>query len=390
MSSINRVSDLGTQGVKTILDGSVGTADIADGAVTSAKILDGAIVNGDISASAAIAQSKVSSLTTDLAAKAPLASPTFSGTITLGSHTLSGDAYRFKVTPSVDNTAYVEIGEYYGFPTVRNAGKPLYLVGSTSVNIGVETNNRVGYFSTEGIHLEQGWFRTYGDRGWYNQTWGGGFYMSDSTWIRTYNYKRFYCDQEIRTGAAYSGNVGRVRGSYGAITVGENGRSNNWNGIEFLDPDPQTFMVNTDRYSGMYRNNNNWNWLFDYTTLSIGSDERYKREIEPLSLGLSFLEKLQPVSFLRLTETPDDDPETTEDGYYYGFTAQNVRAALDALGETRNVKIHNVGGPNMGLIACTEDAVYDRQYIGITEFIAPIVQAIKELNEKVKVLEGAQ
>lgn len=60
-----------------------GTLDIATGGVTSAMIADGTIVNGDISASAAIAQSKISGLTSDLAAKAPLASPTFTGTVTV-------------------------------------------------------------------------------------------------------------------------------------------------------------------------------------------------------------------------------------------------------------------------------------------------------------------
>jgi hypothetical protein len=52
--------------------GVVTTALIADSAVTSAKIADGTIVNADINASAAIAQSKVADLTTDLAAKFPL------------------------------------------------------------------------------------------------------------------------------------------------------------------------------------------------------------------------------------------------------------------------------------------------------------------------------
>jgi hypothetical protein len=53
---------------------------IADNAITSAKIADGAIVNADINASAAIDQSKIASLTSDLALKAPLASPTLTGT----------------------------------------------------------------------------------------------------------------------------------------------------------------------------------------------------------------------------------------------------------------------------------------------------------------------
>jgi len=72
-----------------ILDGTIATGDIADsaitsgkiadGAVTSAKIADGTIVDADINASAAIAQSKVANLTTDLADKAPLASPALTG-----------------------------------------------------------------------------------------------------------------------------------------------------------------------------------------------------------------------------------------------------------------------------------------------------------------------
>ena len=67
---------------KTKISGTAITA--ADtGTVTSTMILDGTIVDADINASAAIAQSKVANLTTDLAAKAPLASPTFTGTVTV-------------------------------------------------------------------------------------------------------------------------------------------------------------------------------------------------------------------------------------------------------------------------------------------------------------------
>jgi hypothetical protein len=50
--------------------GAVTEIKIADGSVTSAKIANGTIVNEDISTTAAIAQSKIADLTTDLAAKA--------------------------------------------------------------------------------------------------------------------------------------------------------------------------------------------------------------------------------------------------------------------------------------------------------------------------------
>jgi len=73
-------------------------AKIADGAVTSAKIANGTIVDADVNASAAIAQSKISGLTSDLADKAPLASPTFTGTVSGITKTMVG-------LGSVDNTA---------------------------------------------------------------------------------------------------------------------------------------------------------------------------------------------------------------------------------------------------------------------------------------------
>ena len=49
------------------------TVTIANSAVTSAKIADGTIMNADVASNAAIAQSKIANLTTDLAAKVPIA-----------------------------------------------------------------------------------------------------------------------------------------------------------------------------------------------------------------------------------------------------------------------------------------------------------------------------
>ena len=77
---------------------SVTESKIADGAVTSAKIANGTIVDADINASAAIATSKISGLDTALGLKAPLASPTFTGTVSGITKTVVG-------LGSVDNTA---------------------------------------------------------------------------------------------------------------------------------------------------------------------------------------------------------------------------------------------------------------------------------------------
>ncbi|MDC0304183.1 tail fiber domain-containing protein, partial [Flavobacteriales bacterium] len=45
-----------------------------------------------------------------------------------------------------------------------------------------------------------GWHRSYGNTGWYNGTHGGGWYMTDNTWIRSYNNKAVYTGSgEIRS-----------------------------------------------------------------------------------------------------------------------------------------------------------------------------------------------
>jgi hypothetical protein len=67
-----------------------GTVTLPTGTVTAGMILDGTIVNADINASAAIAQSKIDGLTTDLAAKLALAGGTMTGAIAMGTNKITG------------------------------------------------------------------------------------------------------------------------------------------------------------------------------------------------------------------------------------------------------------------------------------------------------------
>ena len=73
-----------------IKDLNVTEAKLADGAVTSTKIANDTIVDADINSAAAIAQSKISNLTTDLAAKLALAGGTMTGAIAMGTNKITG------------------------------------------------------------------------------------------------------------------------------------------------------------------------------------------------------------------------------------------------------------------------------------------------------------
>ena len=59
------------------------------------------------------------------------------------------------------------------------------------------------------ITSEGGWLVTKGNFGWQNSTWGGGFYMSDGSWIRTVNNKGIYTGGQVKAGSVDS--AGRLR-----------------------------------------------------------------------------------------------------------------------------------------------------------------------------------
>lgn len=48
------------------------------------------------------------------------------------------------------------------------------------------------------------WFRTYGQTGWYNDTYAGGFYMTDTTWVRAYNGKGIWTSNVVSADAGLS------------------------------------------------------------------------------------------------------------------------------------------------------------------------------------------
>jgi hypothetical protein len=78
-----------------------------------------------------------------------------------------------------------------------------------------------GTMRAEGDYISQGnvvidagggWHRSYGNTGWYNSTYAGGFYMTDATWIRGYNGKSLWMS-------------GGLIGGDGGLTIGYGGVS---------------------------------------------------------------------------------------------------------------------------------------------------------------------
>ena len=64
------------------------------------------------------------------------------------------------------------------------------------------------------------WFRSKGTTGWYSQDYQGGIHMTDSTWIRTYNGKKFYCSSEIQSEVLTVNQSNGALGAWTAVTFG--------------------------------------------------------------------------------------------------------------------------------------------------------------------------
>lgn len=89
----------------------------------------------------------------------------------------------------------------------NNAVNTLHITpGQVASNVQITAPNLYssGDITAAGAVYASNWLRTYGNTGWYSQTYGGGWYMSDSSWIRAYNDKGVYTGGQMQAGSMQS------------------------------------------------------------------------------------------------------------------------------------------------------------------------------------------
>lgn len=86
-------------------------------------------------------------------------------------------------------------------------------------NVRVSSSSSTGTSPTFSTAYTSNWFRSNGNTGWRSESYGGGWYMTDSTWIRTYGSKSVYQNTgQIRTDGYLVTN--------GGITIGATSPNN--------------------------------------------------------------------------------------------------------------------------------------------------------------------
>jgi hypothetical protein len=144
-----------------------------------------------------------------------------------------------------------------------------------------------------------------------------------------------------------------------------------------------------------------WSAIWSTNATIQTSDQRLKTDITNSQLGLSFINKLRPVSYkwivggnaitgyveeeikdesgkvIRISKVPQLSPMPGV-RTHYGLISQEVKAAIDS---------ENVGD-FAGWVLSDKDEPTSTQNLRYGEFISPMIKAIQELSAKVNTLEA--
>lgn len=133
------------------------------------------------------------------------------------------------------------------------------ILGSTSAGRGLYYDASKGYWGigttapamklhVAGESRFDGWIYSYNQTGWYNGTYGGGIYMTDSTYVKVYNGKAFYVANNIvATGEVSAGNASDRRLKSDISTLSERETAHV---LSHLNPVSFTWNVRAEELSG--------------------------------------------------------------------------------------------------------------------------------------------
>lgn len=132
-------------GTVTLPAGSLETADYADGSITGDKIASDTITNNNISSGAAIDQSKISNLTSDIASKANVADPTFTGTVTVSASgiTFADGTQTKEGVPS--RTTIIDKTESYTLSSLTERDTMIELSSSSALTLTIPADSTVNF-----------------------------------------------------------------------------------------------------------------------------------------------------------------------------------------------------------------------------------------------------
>lgn len=133
------------------------------------------------------------------------------------------------------------------------------------------------------VYANGGWLRSSGATGWYNESFGGGWHMSDATWIRSYGSKNVWMDQS----AGVAGNLGVGTSGPAAKLHVTGGNAQFDSNISVGGSASVAGNLTVSGGGGITSPNGFW----------YASDRRLKTNIEDLPNGLEKILQMRPRNF---------------------------------------------------------------------------------------------
>lgn len=141
-----------------------------------------------------------------------------------------GSAEMYISSQESKSTSY---GAVYRIWSSRNSNK-------SDASWTCSTLNANGRITTASDIYSQSWVRTVGTTGWYSESYGGGWHMTDSTWLRAYNNKQIYTASTSpdafhtlggvnASGRIYAGSYIETHGGLVCAGVGNSGGASGFN-----------------------------------------------------------------------------------------------------------------------------------------------------------------
>ena len=248
------------------------------------------------------------------------------------------------------------VEQYPGYATIQNngttgtpSGSKYTVVAGTAglanaANVWVNTrtfytNSHDSYRASSGVSVNgssnvtlllpnsircSDWFRSTGTTGWYNDTYGGGIYMTDSSYIRNFNSKRLRIQtdtydtiQLVRTSGsggasiAFYNNGGTFRGQLGCT-------ANSWFSFDTGTATANQNVVEISPAGGIHSK-------AEITAKASGSDIRLKKDIQNYN-AMNIIKKFRSVKY-HWNDIAKANSEVYNNDYdQFGLIAQDLIA----------------------------------------------------------------
>ena len=321
------------------------------GAVSGANLTT---LNASNLSSGTVASARISGSYTGITGVGTITNGTWSGsfgsvsganlTTLNASNISSGTLANARLPTAINISSTMQAYSYQGNANVAGTGNAsyhpsgVYSTGSNwlygqmylnSNNIGDSSSSANG----AGQIYANSWFRSWGDTGWYNQSYGGGVYMVDATFVRIYNSKIFFA----------AGGIWSVDGGTASTT-----------GYQYL------------LRGAAYGN------YAPFTSM-----REAKRNIETISNSGLLIDQLNPVTFQEQLTDQDDEVSTAwkDADLEYGFIADEVA---------------QVGTGHLAQYKGMDDGTLKPVGWSFHGVVSVLVAEVKDLRSRLKALEGAK